>query len=106
MPRTVDHRVEMARLSRERTAAGKPVWNSKLRLGPVFRDETLTFEELRDTVASRLRASTWFKSYDEYDDLPMLAEELADTEDRASLNAVLDEIYDIADADRVWIETT
>jgi hypothetical protein len=106
MSRTVEHRVEMARIARERTAAGKPVWDRKLKLGPIFHDESLTFAELRDTVVRKLRASTWFKSYDEYDDLPQFTEELGDTEDRASFNDVLDEIYDIADADRVWIETT
>lgn len=106
MPRTVEHRVEMARIARERTAAGKPVWDRKIRLGGVFRDETLTFEELRDTVVRALRTSSWFKRHDEYDDLPQYTEELADTEDRAAFNDVLDAIYDLADYDRVWIETT
>ena len=106
MPRTVEHRVEMARLARERRAAGKPVWDGKIKFGGIFRDEALSFDELRDTVVRRLRASTWFKKHDEYDDLPQFVEELADTKDRASFDDALDAIYDLADYDRIWIETT
>jgi hypothetical protein len=105
MPNTVEHKVEMHRLARERIAADKPVWAHKVNLRDVFHDDNLTFEQRRDAIVRRIRATTWFKQYDEFDDLPMFVEELADAETKAAFNDVLDEIYDIADADRVWIAT-
>ena len=105
MSRTAEHRADMHQLATERLDAGLPVWESKLRLADVFHNDDMTFEQRRDAIAARIRATRWFKSYDEYDDLPMFVEELAGTEDNASFNAVWDEIYDIADTDRVWIAT-
>jgi hypothetical protein len=105
MPNTVEHKVEMRQLARERLDAGKPVWDRKIRLADVWRNEAMTFEQRRDAIVARLRASAWFKGYDEYDELPQSVEEMADAETKAAFNDVMDEIYDIADADRVWIET-
>jgi len=105
MPDTAEHRADMYRLATERRAAGLPIWDGKLRLADVFHDDALTFEQKRDAIVRRIRATKWFKDYDEYDDLPMFVEELADAEDNTSFNGVWSEIYDIADADRVWIET-
>jgi hypothetical protein len=104
MPDTAEHRADMYRLATERRAAGKPIWDGKLKLADVFHNDSLSFEEKRDAIVRRIRASRWFKDYDEFDDLPLFVEELADTEDNGSFNAVWSEIYDIADADRVWIE--
>jgi len=105
MPNTVEHKVEMHRLARERIAAGKPSWAHKINLRDVFHNDDLTFEQKRDAIVARIRATTWFKQYDEFDDLPQFVEELADAEDKYAFNDVLGEIYDIADADRVWIAT-
>lgn len=105
MPDTADHRADMHRLATERRKAGKPIWDRKINLADVFHNDGLTFEQKRDAIVARIRASAWFKQYDEYDDLPQYVEELADTEDNASFNAVWSEIYDIADYDRVWIAT-
>jgi hypothetical protein len=105
MPDTAEHRADMHRLSRERLAVGKPSWEHHVSLEDVFHNDSLTFEQKRDTIIARIRANAWFKDYDEFDDLPQFVEELADTEDNAAFNAVWGEIYDIADADRVWIAT-
>ena len=105
MPDTAEHRADMYRLGQERRAAGKPSWEHTLRLADVFHNDDLTFEQKRDAIVRRIRATTWFKQYDEFDDLPAFVEELAGTEDNAEFNAVWSEIYDVADADRVWIET-
>lgn len=105
MPDTVEHRVEMYRLAQERRAAGKPAWDRKVKLGAVFHNEELTFEERRDAIVKIIRDSPWFKDYDEGDELPQYVEELADAADADEFDSTWDAVYDIADADRVWIET-
>ena len=105
MPDTAEHRADMHRLATERRAAGLPIWDGTLRLADVFHNDSLSFEAKRDAIVHRIRATAWFKDKDEYDDLVYLVEELADAEDNGSFNAVWSEIYDIADGDRVWIET-
>jgi hypothetical protein len=105
MPDTAEHRADMYRLAHDRRAAGKPSWAHKINLRDVFHNDGLTFEQKRDTIVRRIRATTWFKQYDEYDDLPQLVEELADAEDVDAFDGPWDCIYDIADADRVWIAT-
>jgi hypothetical protein len=105
MPDTAEHRADMYRLGQERRAAGKPSWEHRVNLADVFHNDDLTFIEKRDVIVARIRASAWFKSYGEYDDLPQFVEELADTEDVDAFDGVWDCIYDITDADRVWIAT-
>ena len=105
MPNTPEHKADMYRLSRERIAAGKPSWAHKLNLADVFRNDDLSFEQKRDAIVRRIRATTWFKGYDESDDLPQFVEELAGAADAAEFDGPWDCIYDIADADRVWIAT-
>jgi hypothetical protein len=95
----------MHRLAQERWAAGKPVWNRKVSLVGVFHDSDLTFEQRRDAIAGIFQGSAWLKEYGEGDDLPQFVEELAGTEDADEFDAVFDAIYDVADADRVWIAT-
>ena len=105
MPDTAEHRADMYRLGQERRAAGKPSWAHVLKLADVFHNDAMSFQEKRDAIVARIRATTWFKGYDEGDELHMYVEELSDTEDTSEFDYVWDEIYDIADADRVWIET-
>ena len=105
MPDTADHRAAMYRLATERRAAGLPVWDGTLKLADVFHNDHLTFERKRDAIVGRIRATPWFKDKDEYDDLVYLVEELAETEDNGSFNSLWSDLYDMADADRVWIET-
>jgi hypothetical protein len=105
MPDTAEHRADMYRLATERRAAGLPIWDGTLRLADVFHNDNLTFEQKRDAIVQRVRATAWFKGKDESDDLVYLVEELAETEDNASFNLLWSDLYDFADADRVWIET-
>jgi hypothetical protein len=105
MPSSVEHKVEMHRLARERQAAGLPVWDRKIRLADVFRNPDMTFEERRDAIVARLRASVWLKGYDEDSDLTQFVDEMSEAADVEEFDGVWDFIYDIADADRVWIET-
>jgi hypothetical protein len=105
MPDTAQHRADMYALAQARRKAGKPSWAHKINLADVFRNDGLTFTQKRDAIVSRIRATTWFKDCDERDSLPMFVEEMADTQDTRDFDAVWSEIYDIADADRVWIAT-
>lgn len=47
----------------------------------------------------------WLKGRDEGDALHVFVEELGDARNGDGFNAPWNEIYDIADADRVWIGT-
>jgi hypothetical protein len=104
MPNTPDHKVAMHQLVRERRSQGKPVWEHKIRLGDVWQDEELDFEQRRNKIVARIRASAWFKGYGEFDDLPQIVEELSGIEDADGFDEVWDSLYDIADYDRVWID--
>ncbi len=105
MPDTADHRVEMHRLASQRRTEGKPIWDRKIDLKDVFHNDAMTFEEKRDAIVGRIRASGWLDGRGEFDELVMFVEELADTDNLEWFDSVWDHIYDIADRDRVWIGT-
>ena len=96
----------MHRLSRERIAAGKPSWAHHISLEDVFHNDDLSFTEKRDAIVARIRASSWYKGYDETGDMSEIVEDLAAATDTDEFDAAWDELYDIADADRVWIATS
>lgn len=103
MPRTIESTLANHDEARRRLATGRPVWDQKIPIGPIIRDESLTFEQTRDGVHGLLTSSPWVKDSAEFSDLRALVEELGDTETDQEFNAVLDFIYDHADADRVWL---
>jgi hypothetical protein len=105
VPRTAEHIVETHQLARARVAAGLPVWDRKIRLADVWRNEAMTFEQRRDAIVRRLRVSSWVKGCDEFDELPQAIGELSEVADANAFDEVWDLIYDLADADRVWIDT-
>lgn len=103
MPDTVEHRVEMFRLAQERRNGGRPIWDRRIDLSDVFHNEEMTFEQRRNAIVARLRASAWLKG--RADGLTDLVDELADTADGDEFDGPWDEIYDYADVERVWIAT-
>lgn len=105
MPDTAEHRADMYALGQQRRAAGLPMWDRKISVAGVFHNDAMTFPERRDAIVRRLRASTWFKSKNECDDLPMFVEELSAAQNVDDFNSAWDAIYDEADYDRVWITT-
>lgn len=105
MPRTVDHIVETHRLARQRVAAGLPSWAHRIDVSDVFHNESMTFEEIRDAVVARLRASLWLAGRDEFDPVVEVVDNLADAEDTAEFDGWWDDLYDAADMYRVWIRT-
>jgi hypothetical protein len=105
MPNTADHRAEMHRLATQRRDAGKPIWDRRINLRDVWRNQDMTFEERRDAVVRRLRSSGWMATHEDGDILHQLVEELAEAQDADEFDAPWDAIYDEADYDRVWIVT-
>jgi len=105
MPNGPQHKADMFTLAQDRMRAGLPSWAGRIDMRGLLHNEDMTFTQSRDAIVARLRASTWFQSKDEDDELVYLVEELADTEDTHSFNDVWDVIYDTADADRVWFIT-
>jgi hypothetical protein len=105
MPNTAEHRVEMARLARDRRAADRPVWDREIDLRGVFHNDSITSEARYNTIAGRLEASTWLRRKPAEDDLHGLVRDLRTAPDAAGFNEVWDAIYDEADYDRVFIRT-
>jgi hypothetical protein len=105
MPDTAEHRADMHRLATERRKAGLPVWDRKISLADVFHNDEMGFEQKRDTIVARIRATRWLRDYGEDGDLPQFVEELAGARTPDEFDGPWDCIYDIADADRVWIAT-
>lgn len=99
----VEHKVAIHRLAADRRAAGKPIWAYTIRLGNLFHDDALSFEEKRDGFVRIIKASSWYKSFDELGELYDLIDEIAHAEDVEHFDAVLRAVYDEADYDRAWI---
>lgn len=100
-----EHRVQTHRIAVGRRAVGQPGWAQRIYLGDVFHNEDLTFVQRRDAVMRRLRASRWVRDSGDDTALTMLLDDLAEAADAEEFDEVWDEIYDIADYDRVWIDT-
>jgi hypothetical protein len=81
------------------------VWHLTLDLKGIWRDESLTFGEKRDKVVARIKTSGWraLTPYpDHFDDL---VAELEESLNSIEFEYAFDELYDLADSDRVRIET-
>jgi hypothetical protein len=103
MPDTPEHRADMHALARDRQRRGLPVWDRKIDLKGILHNDELTFEQRRDEVARRLRASGWLENRD--DRLTWYVSELAGAVDATNFDLWFSGIYDIADEERVWIAT-
>jgi len=104
MPDSVDHRVEMYQLARERRKAGKPVWSETVKVGDIFHNPELSFEQQRDQVCFRFRQSRWMRRAPECEPIHEYIDELGDTEDQQEFNEVFQSVYDEADYARIWID--
>lgn len=80
-----------------------PTWTYTINIADVWKNPEMTFEERRDAIVRRLRASRWLRDRGEYSDIHDAVEELADVGSAAKFDEVWSYIYDEADADRAWI---
>lgn len=104
MSRSIEHIVDMHRLAADRRKAGRPIWDHKIDVSLWWRSEA-PFTERRDGIVRAVKRSRWYRQADELSDLYSYVDELADAEDTQHFDQVWDCIYDLADIDRVWIDT-
>lgn len=104
--RTVEHIAEVHEIAAARRAKGQNVWAFTVKLGDVFHDDSKSFIERRDEIVRRLRTSRWLYGRDEPDSAMEALEGLAGAEDAKEFDGWLDELYDCADWERCWIDTT
>lgn len=106
MARSIDGIVAAHQRAADLRAAGRPVWAHRLE---VVRDDAAPFEANRDSFAASLRGSSWMRASireagDELaSELAALWDEIRGAETVDQFDALLDEIYDLADVERCWI---
>lgn len=85
------------------------VWTNQLRIADVFHDDSISLKTKTDRIVSRIRLSSWYKPLRENNyDIEDLLEELDDAGaegDTEWWDAVWSGLYDIFDAERVWVTT-
>lgn len=108
MPRTTESIVQAHRDATERRKAGKPIWDHDVQIKDLLDTDDLSPENVQKVgkqVADRLCNSPWLTAKpDGKEELTGIIEEFDDVEDEHHFGLVLDAMYDLADADRVWIK--
>ena len=104
MPDSAQHRADMHTLATNRRAVGKPVWESRVNIGGILHNEDLTFEAKRDRFVAAIKGSKWF-SENASEDLAETIEEMEDTDTVEYFDQVLSVVYDLADYDRIWLNS-
>lgn len=79
------------------------VWLYTLRIKDVFYNEGMSFEEKRDEIVKRIKASDFWNSDDLV--LVIIVDGLAGSEDTEEFDGWWSTFYDYADYYRVWVET-
>lgn len=80
-------------------------WEHKLDVSNVFHNEDLTFEEIRDAVVRRIKASSFYKAAKESMEFEDIVEELGEAETVGQFDFIWNAIYDYADMYDCWIST-
>ena len=78
-------------------------WVERIDLADVFHDEDLTFEQKRDAIVARIKASEWYR-WSGFE-LHLMISSLSSTTTPEDFDVVWDAVYEKADVDRVWIAT-
>lgn len=104
MSRSIEHIVDTHAVAAERRRAGRPVWDETIHVA-FFHDETLSFKRKRNMFVAAVKRSAWFKGEDELSELHQVVDEISDAEDADHFDFCINEIYDMADFDRIWITT-
>lgn len=79
------------------------VWNYKLQLGDLFHNDDMRFEQRRDAIVARIKASRFYDA----DDLVLddILYELAGAQEPDDFDGPWSWFYDYADMHRIWVET-
>lgn len=112
MPRTIEGILDSHHAASERREKGKPIWDRKLHIKHLMTQDTSneSAQKTGAAISQVLSASEWLKADEKENgerigggEVAQIADEIKDVETLEHLNAVLDSLYDLADADRVWI---
>lgn len=107
MPRTIESIAANHQAVIARREAGQPAWDETIKIGHIWNDDTLTFTETRDRIVAALRNSRWYKNADpdDFDDVNEVIDfHLAEAPDATEFDCWWDDLYDLADRDRIWID--
>lgn len=108
MPRTDESIVENYRVTRALCKQGKPIWRFEVHIRKYLNGEYDAVPAGRE-IARTIRSSRWFVDDSEIDELADFFDEIETDwvnyydNPTGRLNALLDELYDLADRERVWI---
>ena len=86
-----------------------PQWSRTIYLAGAVRrwkEGALTIPELAEEVVGKIERSCWLADTPYPDTLRDHLNRLKQAEDEYAYEAAFEYIYDVADVDRVWIETT
>ena len=82
-----------------------PTWFETIKLGDVFHNEDLDLAEKVEEITTRLKQASWRAFSADPAEFDRLVEELSKAGSLQEFNFTWEELYDLADLDRVWIET-
>lgn len=103
MPRTIESIMAAHTAATERRRTGRPVWDEHVRIKGYLNNDSLPFEEMRDAIVAKIKASRWFRNENVSESLRFAVEALEESQGEDDFNQALGEAYDCADEDRVWL---
>lgn len=82
-----------------------PVWHLTVKLKPLWHITSITFPSKRDGIVKIIKDSGWREITGDPFEFDMALEELSEVPNPTEFDKVFRDLYDLADSDRVWIET-
>lgn len=82
-----------------------PVWNKTINLGDVWTDPVLDFNEKVEKITERIKESGWRAITPHSHTFDELIARLDHATTVPEFDQIFSAVYDLADLDRVWIET-
>lgn len=76
-------------------------WKHTIRIGDIWKNPEMTFEERKTALVTRIRSTPWCKNDA---DVAAVVRRLATNRTVKGFDAAWNDLYDLADADRVWID--
>lgn len=80
-------------------------WIRIVKLKDVWHNDDLPFEKKRDKIVERIKESGWRDITPYPDTFDERVADLTASSDTSEFDSWFNELYDLADSDRVWIET-
>ena len=80
------------------------VWKYRVDVRPWFHRSDLTLAEKRDAIVRAIRRSEWWRNHRD-EDVEDVCCELEDAQTVDEFDAVWNDLYDVANEHRAWLET-